>query len=152
MLQANSQARLKVMPLNSINTNRLLRRTMMVMSLGLLITLTPVVCASQQPVPVPQVNANLGSCTVDFAVSQSREPLYNAEISVNISYGFMGVKKMDLKVGTNSEGKARFVGLPDKVHNPPLVFVVNSKGVRKTVNYWPSVKCQARYDVIMEGR
>jgi hypothetical protein len=151
MLQANSQARLKVMPLNSINTNRLLRHTMVVMSLSLL--LTPGMCASQQPVPVPQVNANLGPCTVDFTVSQSSSrPLYNAEISVKIAYGFMGMKKMDLKVGTNSEGKARFVGLPDKVHDPPLVFVVNAKGLSKTVNYWPSVKCQARYDVIMEGR
>ncbi|HEX5432803.1 MAG TPA: hypothetical protein VFY05_01085, partial [Candidatus Angelobacter sp.] len=80
------------------------------------------------------------------------KPLYNAEISVKIAYGFMGMKKMDLKVGTNSEGKARFVGLPDKVHNPPLVFVVNANGASKTVNYWPSVKCDARYDVDMGVR
>ena len=64
----------------------------------------------------------------------------------------MGVKKMDLKVGTNSEGKARFVGLPEKVHNPPLAFVVTAKGLSKTVNYWPSAKCHVRYSVIMGGR
>lgn len=151
MTRANSQTRFQAMPLNSIRRNRLLRHTIVVMSLSLL--LAPGMCASQQPVPVPQVNANLGPCTVDFTVSQSsNRPLYNAEISVKISYGFMGIKKMDLKVGTNSEGKARFVGLPDRVHNPPLVFAVNAKGLSKTVNYWPSVKCQARYDVIMEGR
>jgi hypothetical protein len=109
--------------------------------------------SQQQQVPVPQVNANLGPCTVEFTVSQgSRKPLYNAEISVNISYGFMGMKKMDLKVGTNNEGKARFVGLPEKVHKPPLAFVVRDKGLSKTVNYWPSVKCQARYSVVMDGR
>ncbi len=109
--------------------------------------------ASQQSVPVPQVNAGIGSCTVDFTVSQdNNQPLYNAEISVNISYGFMGIKKMDLKVGTNSQGNARFVGLPEKVHNPPLAFVVKAKGLSKTVNYWPSVRCHARYSVVMGGR
>jgi len=109
--------------------------------------------AQKQQIPVPQVNANLGPCTVNFTVSEkANQPLFNAEISVKIAYGFMGLKKMDLKVGTNNEGKARFVGLPEKVHNPPLAFVVRAKGLTKTVNYWPSVKCQARYAVVMEGR
>lgn len=112
-----------------------------------------VMLAAPQQVPVPQVNANLGPCTVNFTVSEkANQPLFNAEISVKIAYGFMGVKKMDLKVGTNNEGKARFVGLPEKVHNPPLSFIVSAKGLTKTVNYWPSVKCQARYSVVMEGR
>jgi hypothetical protein len=103
--------------------------------------------------PVPQVNAGIGSCTVDFTVSQgNNHPLYNAEISVKIAYGLMGMKKMDLKVGTNSEGKARFVGLPEKVHKPPLAFVIRDKGLSKTVNYWPSVKCRARYSVVMGER
>ncbi len=109
--------------------------------------------ASQPPVPVPQVDAGIGSCTVDFTVSRSNNhPIYNAEISVRIAYGFMGMKKMDLKVGTNSEGKARFIGLPEKVHNPPLQFIVKAEGLTKTVNYWPNVKCHVRYAVIMGGR
>jgi hypothetical protein len=109
--------------------------------------------ASQQPVPVPQVDAGIGPCTADFTVSQgNNRPLYNAEISVRIAYGFMGMKKMDLKVGTSSEGKARFVGLPEKVHNPPLAFIVRAEGLSKTVNYWPSAKCHVRYSVIMGGR
>lgn len=138
------------MTLNSIRSNRLARHTILVLSISLLLAAS--MHASQQSVPVPQVNADLGSCTVDFTVSQAaNQPLYNAEISVKIAYGFMGVKKMELNVGTNNEGKARFVGLPDKVHNPPLTFVVKAKGLSKTVNYWPSVKCKARYDVIMEG-
>ena len=109
--------------------------------------------ASKQSVPVPQVNGGIGPCTADFSVSQdSNQPLYNAEISVKIAYGFMGMKKLDLKVGTNSEGKARFVGLPDKVHRPPVVFFVQAKGLTKTVNFYPSVKCQARYSIVMNGR
>jgi hypothetical protein len=139
------------MTLNSIRSMRLVQYSIQVLVLNLLFA--GVTLASQQSVPVPQVNADLGPCTVDFTVSEkANQPLFNAEISVKIAYGFMGVKKMDLKVGTNNEGKARFVGLPEKVRRPPLDFVVRAKGLTKTVNYWPSVKCQARYSVVMEGR
>ena len=143
--------RFHTMTLNSISRIRFVQRTAGVLALSLLFAAG--MLAAEQPVQVPQVNANLGPCTVDFTVSQgSNQPLYNAEISVRIAYGFMGVKKMDLKVGTNSEGKARFVGLPEKVHRPPLAFVVRAKGLSKTVNFWPSVKCHAAYSVIMGGR
>ena len=136
---------------NSIRKTRHLQHAIGVLAFNLLFA--GVMLAAQQQVPVPQVNANLGPCTVDFTVSQdNNKALFNAEISVKIAYGFMGVKKMDLKVGTNNEGKARFVGLPEKVHKPPLAFVVQAKGLTKTVNYWPGVKCQARYSVIMDGR
>ena len=106
--------------------------------------------ARPKDVAVPQVNANLGACSADFTVSQSlNKPLYNAQISVSIAYGFLGMKKMDLQIGTNNEGKARFVGLPAKVHDPPLKFVVKHNGRTKTVDYWPEVRCQAQYSVIM---
>lgn len=109
--------------------------------------------AAQRLIPVPQVDAGIGPCTADFTVSQgNNQPIYNAEISVRIAYGFMGIKKMDLKVGTNSEGKARFVGLPEKVHRPPLAFAVRAKGLSKTVNYWPRVRCHVRYSVVLGGR
>ncbi|MGA8184020.1 MAG: hypothetical protein WB819_10310 [Terriglobia bacterium] len=137
---------------NSIRRTRLAQYAIQVLALNLLFA-GVMLASQQQQVPVPQVNANLGPCTVDFTVSEkAKQPLYNAEISVKIAYGFMGMKKMDLKVGTNNEGKARFVGLPEEVHKPPLAFVVRAKGLTKTVNYWPSVKCQARYSVVMDGR
>jgi hypothetical protein len=139
------------MTLNSDRSMRLAQHAMP--ALVLILIFAAMVPASQQSVPVPQVNANLGPCTVNFTVSEkANQPLFNAEISVRIAYGFMGVKKMDLKVGTNNEGRARFVGLPEKVRKPPLQFVVHAKGLTRTVDYWPSVKCQARYSVVMEGR
>ena len=139
------------MTLNSTRSKRVVQHVVGALALSLLFAAA--MPASQQSTPVPQVNANLGPCTVDFTVSQkANQPLFNAEISVKIAYGFMGMKKMDLKVGTNSEGRARFVGLPEKVHRPPLEFVVRAKGMTKTVNYWPSVKCQARYSGEMEDR
>ena len=112
-----------------------------------------VALGSQPPVPVPQVDAGVGPCTADFTVSQNtNQQIYNADISVKIAYGFMGVKRMDLNVGTNSKGKARFVGLPEKVHNPPVVFTVRAKGLSKTVDFYPSVKCHSSYSIIMDGR
>jgi hypothetical protein len=106
--------------------------------------------ARPSEVAEPAVNANLGPCSVDFTVSQStNKPLFNAQISVRISYGFLGMKKMDLQIGTNNAGKARFVGLPARVHNPPLIFVVTDKGTTKDVQYWPAAQCHAKYSVIM---
>jgi hypothetical protein len=42
----------------------------------------------------------------------SDEPVYAVTIRVRVSYGFLGVRRVDLEIGTNGEGKARFVGLP----------------------------------------
>lgn len=129
----------------------LVRRGAAALALSLLFCVAAI--GARQPVPVPQVDAGIGPCTVDFTVSKSEsKPLYNAEIAVKIAYGFMGVKKMDLQVGTNNDGKARFVGLPSRVHKPPLTFVVKHSGWTKKVDYWPEVKCHAQYSVIMEAR
>ncbi len=84
------------MTLNSIRSMRLVQYSIGVLVLNLLFA--GVTLASQQSVPVPQVNANLGPCTVDFTVSEkAKQPLFNAEISVKIAYGFMGVKKDGLE-------------------------------------------------------
>lgn len=109
-----------------------------------------VASARSQAAEVPTVNADIGACSADFTVSQRlNHPLFNAQITVKISYGFLGTKKMDLQIGTNSEGKARFEGLPSKVHNPPLRFTIKHNGWTKTVDYWPRVRCHAKYAVIM---
>jgi hypothetical protein len=152
MFLKNFQVRFQVMKLNPM-VKSICRVQNAVQALALSLLFAGVALASPQPIPVPQVDAGIGPCTVDFTVSQdTNQPLYNAEISVNIAYGFMGMKKMDLKVGTDSEGKARIVGLPEKVHNPPLAFIVRAKGLSKTVNFYPSIKCHAQYSVIMGGR
>ena len=134
-----------------IRTNRgnaILQQALKTLVLGL--CLSGWASASPKQASVPAVNAGLGPCSVDFTVSWGiNQPLYNAQISVSIAYGFMGMKKMDLQIGTNNEGKARFEGLPAKVHNPPLSFAVKHNGRTKTVNYWPQVQCHGQYSVIM---
>ncbi len=42
-------------------------------------------------------------------------PVYNAKINVHIAYGFGSFHKLDLEVSTNADGKARFIGLPNRL-------------------------------------
>ncbi|MCL5005321.1 MAG: hypothetical protein M1404_02205 [Acidobacteria bacterium] len=136
--------------IHTIRSSRIFRQTLT--TLALAFCLAGWAFARPPETPVPVVNANLGPCTVDFTVSQSlNHPIFNAQISVRIAYGFLGMKKMNLQIGTNSEGKARFEGLPTNVHNPPLTFVVKYNGMTKSVHYWPAVRCHAQYAVIMGG-
>lgn len=65
---------------------------------------------------VPVIDGGIGSCTADFTVTDANgKPLYDAKINVHIAYGFANAHKLDLEVGTNVDGKARFTGLPDKI-------------------------------------
>jgi hypothetical protein len=151
MLENAPQTKLVVTMIHTIRSNRIFQQTLKTLVLGL--CLGGWAFARPKEVAVPAVNASLGPCSADFTVSQStHQPLYNAQISVSIAYGLLGMKKMDLQIGTNSQGKARFEGLPPKVHNPPLTFVVKHKGRTKNVDYWPQVRCHAQYSVIMGAR
>jgi len=103
------------------------------------------------PVEVPSVDAELGPCTADFAVTDgARKPLYDAKVSVTVHYGFLGLRKMDLEVGTNSDGKARVAGLPSKVRKHPLGFVISFGDRVKSIEHYPAVNCNARYEVVLE--
>ena len=67
------------------------------------------------PHEVPVVDGGLGPCSIEFTAKDSTgSPLYNAKVRVHIATGFLGVKKTDLEVGSNVDGKAKFTGLPDK--------------------------------------
>jgi hypothetical protein len=85
--------------------------------LFLLLLLIPF-AQSQTPDPhsVPAVDAALGPCSADFTITGSdNKPVYAAKIKVHIAYGFASLHKLDLEVGTNVDGKARFTGLPDRL-------------------------------------
>ena len=70
------------------------------------------------------ISARLGDCSADFTVRDvDGKPIYAAIVHVRIRYGFMGVKRMDLEVGTNSEGQARVEGLPAK--GKPLTYDIS---------------------------
>jgi hypothetical protein len=70
---------------------------------------------SPDPKSVPVIDGGIGACSVDFTVTDPNgSPVYAANIKVHIAYGFMYMRKLDLQVGTNADGKARFTGLPDR--------------------------------------
>jgi hypothetical protein len=72
--------------------------------------------AQPEPKAVPSLDGGIGPCTADFLITDtSGAPVYAAKINVHIAYGFANVRKLDLQVSTNIDGKARFTGLPDRI-------------------------------------
>jgi hypothetical protein len=99
---------------------------------------------------VPVVDAGLGSCRADFVVKDgSEKPLYNAKISLTIKYGFLGKRKTQVEVGTNSDGKARVTGLPN-LPKKPLEFLVKSGTVSTSVTDDPETNCNAVFNVTLK--
>src|SRR6266702_4911898 len=98
---------------------------------------------------VPVVDAGLGYCRADFIVKDGAgKPIFNAKISVTIKYGFLNKRKSELEIGTNSDGKARFTGLPD-LPKKPLEFSIKSGNVSTTVTDDPSTDCNAVFNVTL---
>ena len=119
-------------------------------TLGLLLLASTLVFA-QAPAPPAQapteISADLGSCTVDFKVTDlAGNPLYNAKIHTLIRYGFWGKRKLELEAGTNADGKARFVRLPDHIKKP-MTFDIHYQDQKASQSYDPGVNCDASYTV-----
>jgi hypothetical protein len=107
--------------------------------------------ANQGP-QVATVDAGIGPCRADFTVKDgSDKPIYNSKIDVSIKYGFMNKRESDLEAYTNSDGQARFTGLPS-FPKKPLQFTVASGTVSKTVTDDPSGACNAVFNVTLAVR
>ena len=101
---------------------------------------------------IPSVSGDVGSCRASFTVHDgSKKPIYNAKIDVTIHYGFMNLRKTQLEVATNADGKARVTGLPN-FPKKPLEFVVKSGTVSKVVTDDPSNTCDGVFDVTLAVR
>ena len=113
----------------------------------LLLLTTPAFAQTPDPHSIPSVDGDLGSCSADFTITDDAgKPVYSATIKVHIAYGFGSFHKLDLQVGTNVDGKARFTGLPERVKRG-LYFDV-SEGDR-TGNAFddPSSTCKAQFAI-----
>jgi hypothetical protein len=124
---------------------------------GAMLGLAPLASASPAPeeVQVPVIKAEVGTCSADFIVRDSEnKPIYDAKIRVSFRYGFMSQKKTDLEAGTNSDGKARFEGLPDRRKKPkgPFEYQIRSGELTKNVVQDPLVQCDAKFDVVMQAK
>lgn len=112
--------------------------------------------AAPAPAPAPApaaelavLDARLGSCSADFTVTDADgKPVYNATIGVRVRYGFMSVKRMDLEVGTNSDGKARLDGLPAKAR--PLAFVITKGDLKATAEQDLAASCKAAHAIALK--
>jgi hypothetical protein len=98
---------------------------------------------------IPVAKGGAGSCSADFVVSDpSGKGVYDAKIGIQIKYGFMGLHKLDLTVGTNFEGKARVEGLPEQIKGS-AEFKVSHGDQSKTMTYDPQSNCHPRHEVTL---
>lgn len=106
--------------------------------------------AAETPKPeLAVISARLGGCAADFTVKDADgQPVYAAIVHVRIRYGFLGIKRMDLEVGTDSAGQARVEGLPDRVK--PLTFDIQKADRKATVEQTHLSDCQATYEVTLK--
>jgi hypothetical protein len=104
------------------------------------------------PKTVAEVDAGLGSCTADFIITDDAgSPVYAANIRVHITYGFMNLHKFDLQVGTNADGKARFIGLPETAKQG--LFFRSSEGDREGTAFDnPAKTCKAQFTVVLRKK
>ena len=98
---------------------------------------------------IPSVDGGIGSCSVVFTVTDGKgAPVYNAKVKVHIAYGFLGAHKLDLEVGTNVDGKARFDGLPSKAKQA-LHFLASQGDREGSAFYDPNNNCNAKHDIVL---
>lgn len=111
---------------------------------------------TQNPAPdpssVPVIDGGAGPCSADFTVIDSNQAaVYNAKISVHIAYGFGGFRKLDLQVGTNSNGKARFTGLPSRTKDG-LFFQAVKGDAQGSAFVDPAKNCNATMTIELEKK
>jgi|tagenome__1003787_1003787.scaffolds.fasta_scaffold19515602_1 hypothetical protein len=118
----------------------------------LLILLASAIGQAQQLNKIPVISGDLGECTADLSVTDVKDkPIYNAKIELEIKYGFGGLRKSDLEIYTNVDGKARFEGLPRKSRGP-LAFTASFEGRSTTVMVEPRDNCHGTYTAILPNR
>ena len=101
---------------------------------------------------VPVMDGGAGPCSVEFTVlNGDGKPVYAATVTVHISYGFGGIRRLDLEAGTNADGKVKFTGLPSRVHRPPLEFHATKDQMTGMATDDPASECQAKHDIVMEA-
>jgi hypothetical protein len=107
---------------------------------------------SIDPKTITEIDAGLGPCSADFTVNDSNgSPIYNAKIRLHIAYGRLNLHKLDLEAGTNADGKARFIGLPDK-SKEGLFFRASAGAHETSVFDNPTQTCKKAFTVVVERK
>jgi hypothetical protein len=108
--------------------------------------------AAPDPKSVPVVDGGIGTCSADFTVNDANgAPVYAAKIKVHIAYGFMYLHKLDLEIGTNADGKARFTGIPERVKHG--LYFEASEGDRTAEAFDdPATTCKNQFTVVLRKK
>ncbi len=105
---------------------------------------------SATPADVPSVSASMGPCTADFIVNDaSNKPVFDAKIHTIVKYGFMSKRDTELEIGTDSNGRARIEGLPDKLKKPPMEFTISKGDANQSVTNDPAANCHPTFTVTL---
>ncbi|HZP16546.1 MAG TPA: hypothetical protein VFB00_01180 [Terriglobales bacterium] len=100
---------------------------------------------------VAVVDGGAGPCSMDLTVNgPDGKPVYGVSVKVHFAYGFAGLRKLDLEAGTNSEGKVKFTGLPDRVRRPPAQFQASKDDLVATLDYDPRTECEGKHAITLE--
>jgi hypothetical protein len=102
--------------------------------------------------PVPVIDGGTGTCSADFTITDAAgAPVYAAKIKVHIAYRFGGFHKLDLELSTDSNGKARFTGLPDRAKHG--LFFEAAEGDRTGEAFDdPANTCKAQFTVALQKK
>lgn len=94
----------------------------------------------------------MGPCTADFTVTDAaQKPLYDAKIKTIVRHGFLSKRKVELEVGTDAAGRARFTGLPHEVKKP-IEFTVRYKELAKSITHDPASNCHVQLEVSLGSK
>jgi len=107
--------------------------------------------APQNPDPhsTPTLDGGVGPCTADFTINdKAGAPVYNAMISVHIAYGTWSIRKLDLQVNTNVDGKARFTGLPDRIKHGIIFHASEGNRIGEAFDD-PANTCKAQFTIAL---
>jgi len=119
-----------------------------------IVAAAPLLSRAQAQAPnekVPIIEGGAGPCSLELTVmGMDGKPIYAATIKVHIKYGFGGMRRLDLEAGTNSQGKVKFTGLPDRIQRPPLEFHASKDDFTGIASFDPSTECQAKREVALE--
>ena len=100
---------------------------------------------------VPVMDGGAGACSLELLVTTADgNPVQAATVKVHIAYGFAGIRRLDLEAGTNAEGKLKFIGLPSRVHRPPLEFHASKGLLAGLATYNPAAECQAKHQIVLD--
>jgi hypothetical protein len=113
---------------------------------------TPAPSQTSDPKSIPVIDGGIGPCSADFTITDDAgSAVYAAKIKVHIAYGFMYARKLDLEVGTNSDGKARFTGLPERTKRG-LFFEASEADRSGNAFVDPAVTCKSQFTVALRKK